>query len=195
MILCDHHIEKAIREGQMAIDPLPESSFYGSTSVDLRVGDDFHIWRPSLRAEGVNLTVELDRINLADMIPLTETPPVDAEGFVNIPPEAFVLVRTREYVRFPVASKLAARVEGKSKQARLGLSIHVTAPTIHGGFSGKITLEIMNRGPCTLKVRPNETRICQLIIEKVSGIPTRGGSAAFSAQTTPLGTPGTPRRR
>ncbi len=63
------------------------------------------------------------------------------------------------------------------------------APTIHAGFSGKSTLEILNHGPFELKVRPNHTRICQLIIEQVSGVPKKGASLIFSQQTTPLGSP------
>ena len=51
------------------------------------------------------------------------------------------------------------------------------------------TLEIVNHGPFELRVRPKETRLCQLIIEEVKGVPKRGGSAAFSQQATPLGTP------
>jgi dCTP deaminase len=34
----------------------------------------------------------------------------------------------------PHTARLAARVEGKSSLARLGLGVHVTAPTIHAGF-------------------------------------------------------------
>ena len=33
-----------------------------------------------------------------------------------------------------------------------------------------------------------ETRLCQLIIEEVKRVPTRGGSALFSQQSAPLGT-------
>jgi dCTP deaminase len=89
----------------------------------------------------------------------------------------------------PTASKLAARVEGRSKQARLGLTAHITAPTIHTGFSGRITLEILNHGPFRLEVRPGHSMLCQLIFEKVSGIARRGGSRAFTDQETPLGSP------
>jgi deoxycytidine triphosphate deaminase len=36
MILCDHHIEKALRDGNLAIDPLPQSGQLQSSSLDLR---------------------------------------------------------------------------------------------------------------------------------------------------------------
>ena len=37
--------------------------------------------------------------------------------------------------------------------------VHLTAPTIHAGFSGYITLEVINHGPFVLELVPNETRI------------------------------------
>jgi len=36
-----------------------------------------------------------------------------------------------EHLSFPLNSKLAGRVEGRSKQARLGWTAHITAPIIH----------------------------------------------------------------
>jgi dCTP deaminase len=55
----------------------------------------------------------------------------------------------------------------RSRFARLGLVIHVTAPTIHNTFRGRIALEMMNHGPLELVLTPDETRICQLIFERI----------------------------
>jgi dCTP deaminase len=188
MILCDRQIERAIADGRIIIRPKVHSSQFDSSSLNLRVGDDFRIWREELRAEGTHPAIDLDRINLANIIGLTE-PLEPIRGVVTIPPDAFVLVRTYEHVTLPLASKIAARVEGRSKQARLGMTAHITAPTIHAGFAGKITLEIKNFGPFELRVIPNETQLCQLIFEVVGGVPSRGGSKTYSNQATPLGTP------
>jgi dCTP deaminase len=189
MIYCDHQIEKAIRDGRLIIEPAPEPGQFDSTSLNLRVGDDFLTWKPALQAAATGHSIDLDHIDLSEIVDLTDPLPPGADGIVVIPPRAFVLVRTLEHVTFPLKSKLAGRVEGRSKQARLGLTAHITAPTIHAGFSGKITLEIVNHGPFELKVRPRQTRLCQLIVEEVKGVPKRGGSALFTQQSTPLGTP------
>ena len=189
MIYCDHEIEKAIRDGRLLIDPAPEPSQFDSTSLNLRIGDDFLTWKPALRAKGTAHSIDLDDIDLSEIIGLTDPLPANPEGIVVIPPHAFVLVRTLEHLALPIRSRLAGRVEGRSKQARLGLTAHITAPIIHAGFSGRITLEIVNHGPFELRVRPNETRLCQLIIEEVKGVPRRAGSARFSQQSTPLGSP------
>jgi dCTP deaminase len=87
---------------------------------------------------------------------------------------------TREYVNLKEA-RLGARVEGKSSLARIGLSIHVTAPTIHAGFEGRIRLEIMNHGILPIRLKP-EMRICQLILEQTVGTPDKGYQGQFRGQ-------------
>jgi len=193
VILCDHSIESAIRDGRLGIHPIPEQDQFDPSSVNLRVGDDFFLWPDRLKKTGgLAHTVCLDAINLADLLHLVEPLQVNHDGMVTIPPEAFVLVRTFERVSLPISGKLAARVEGRSKMARLGLTAHVTAPTIHAGFSGKITLEIINHGPFHLTVKPNKSRLCQLIIQQVNKVPKRQGRVSFSEQSTPLGNPKPP---
>lgn len=61
---------------------------------------------------------------------------------------------TKEFVEIPKGSKIAARVEGKSSLARTGLTIHMTAPTIHADFSGTIALEMYNFGVYPVRLRP-----------------------------------------
>lgn len=111
----------------------------------------------------------------------------DANGQYTIEPNKFYLSATHERVHLPIKSRLAARVEGKSSLARLGLTIHMTAPTIHCGFDGVIALEIFNYGPFPLHVTPGKTRVCQLIIEKLSSVPKEPGGKSFSGQKTAKG--------
>ncbi len=61
---------------------------------------------------------------------------------------------------------------------------HISAPIIHAGFSVKITLEIVNHAPFEPKVRPGVTRLCQLIIEEIKGVPKRAGSALVAKQSS-----------
>ncbi len=133
--------------------------------------------------------MDLDNIQLESLIDYTDPLPPNQDGLVVIEPGAFVLVLTREYIRLPLKSKLAARVEGRSKMARLGLTAHITAPTIHAGFGGRVVLEIITHGPFQIEVRPNESKLAQLVIEEVKGVPQRSGSVTYSNQATPLGTP------
>src|SRR5436853_6440201 len=93
-----------------------------------------------------------------------------------------VLGWTRERVELNLRGKVAGRVEGKSGLARLGLGIHVTAPTIHAGFIGTIQLEMIIHGPMHIKLRPS-MRICQLILETTKGKPEKAYKGQFSGQT------------
>jgi dCTP deaminase len=189
VILCDHHIEKAERDGRIVFDPRLDPARLESSALNLRVGDDFLMWKAGLRARGAKTHIELDNIDLSELISFADPLEPNADGVVVIPPAGFVLVRTLEYISLPLKGRLAARVEGRSKLARLGMTAHITAPTIHAGFRGKIMLEIVNHGPFRLEVIPNQTELCQLVFEEVSAVPRRGGSRAFSDQSTPLGTP------
>jgi deoxycytidine triphosphate deaminase len=98
VILCDHAIEAVIARGLIVIEPKPHPTQFDSSSLNLRVGDDFRVWKQALRASGTSHRIRLDSIQLADIIDLTD-PLEPQDGLVVIPPEAFVLVRTLEHVR------------------------------------------------------------------------------------------------
>jgi len=102
------------------------------------------------------------------------------KGYV-LSPNAFVLAWTREKIILPNHSRIAARVEGKSSLARLGLAVHVTAPTIHAGFEGPIQLELCNHGLFSIRLIPGMP-ICQLIFEMTLGTPAKGYSGIFLRQ-------------
>ena len=110
--------------------------------------------------------------------PNSEQRKITTEQPYLLKPNHFVLGKTLEIVSLPIVSKgtcLAARIEGKSSYARCGLLIHFTAPTIHSGFSGTITLELINLGPCDIALVPGAP-ICQLIIEEVREVPFKNNS-------------------
>lgn len=98
-----------------------------------------------------------------------------------------MLAITRERVHLTRNSKLAARVEGRGSLARLGLVVHLTAPTIHSGWNGKITLEMINFSPFHLKLIPGRTPVCQLIVEMLESEPLRDITTIFQGQINPSG--------
>jgi dCTP deaminase len=108
---------------------------------------------------------------------------------LNLHPNRFVLGKTQETVELPIphrgAKCLAARIEGKSSRARFGLLIHFTAPTVHPGWRGPLTLEIINLGPWPILLTPGMP-IAQLIVEEVRGRPFANPSQ-FQGQETPEG--------
>lgn len=71
--------------------------------------------------------------------------------------------------------------------ARAGLAVHITAPTIHPGFSGRIVLELYNHGPWELELIPGEDRVCQVIFAEIrTPVPEKVTSAlaTYTKQTS-----------
>ena len=61
---------------------------------------------------------------------------------------------------------LAGRVEGRSRLARLGVGVHITAPKVDSGFRNRITLEMYNLSPWTMELSDGVT-ICTLMVERL----------------------------
>lgn len=193
MILSNVEIHRALDKGDIIIDPEPSPRFvslketkspYDTTAVNLRLAPELSICR-----EGAPMTFDLRRPGLADLITKIYEPKVmDAEGGYSLQRGRFVLGNTVEVVTLPIRPKrpvYAARVEGRSSFARCGLLIHFTAPTIHAGFSGTITFELMNFGEHDITLYP-DLHVGQLIFERVHGVP-KAKASQFQGQRTPAG--------
>jgi dCTP deaminase len=191
VILSDREIKAALERGSIRItpDPRSEASLWSSTALDLRLGEQMAVW--DLSATDAPQSFSTADHSVADLIARFVRPmPMPPEGW-PIEPGKFYLGWTLERIQLPHRSRLAARVEGKSSLARLGLGVHVTAPTIHAGFGStdidpdflgsSIQLEIWNTGPLPILLKPG-LRICQLIFEHVDGTPEQGYTGQFAIQ-------------
>ncbi len=194
MILSNVSIHEAIDKAWLRIapEPAPRSKTQGgpkcpfqTSAVDLRLGSEIAFFR-----EGIPAQIDLRKGDFNTMFgPLSETRILTEDQPFVLRPNKLVLGKTMEHVELPLqqdgAVSLAARVEGKSSYARCGLLVHFTAPTIHAGFAGTITLELINLGPLDIALYP-QMPICQLIIEQVHGVPFRNDSQ-FQNQNKPGG--------
>lgn len=190
MILSNADIRDALKEGRLIIEPYPHEDRVDSTSVDLRVGEPLWTWDPDLKkTNGRELRIDVDNFNFKDLSEkyLREVPK-ESSGKYSLRPQTVYLAATHEKIKLPTGSRLSGRVEGKSALARLGLAVHMTAPTIHCGTGfGIIALEIYNHGPFAIEVTPGVSRICQLILEEVKSEPEERSERTFSAQKNPKG--------
>ena len=189
MILSNADICKILEDGLFIIDPLPEEDQIDTSSIDLRIGEPIWVWDPKLSGQSERVSIDTENFDFKKFSEryLIQVPP-EPSGKYSIRPQTFYLAPTFEKVKFPMISRLAGRVEGKSSLARLGLGVHITAPTIHCGTGlGIITLEIFNHGPFSIDVSPGVTRICQLILEQVVSEPEERDSRTFKAQKNPKG--------
>jgi len=183
VILTDREIQAAIDCKQIIVDPAPDVDAYSSTSLDLTLSRALRIWKME-RVKGVEQIIcpATEGYQFADFAKeYSDLKELDGEGYV-IKPQEFVLGWTEQNIELPTASRLAARVEGKSSLARLGIGIHITAPTIHAGFQGPIQLEIYNHGLLKVRLVPG-MRVCQLIFEQCLGTPEKGYKGQFYGQT------------
>jgi len=164
MILSDREIWMEIGSGRLRFDPPIEPEQVVSSAVDLRLSDKFTRFKKPV--EGIETIIDLSKIADVELVSQqygeTETVTSD-EGFI-LRPGDFVLAYTMEYMVMP--NYLAARVEGRSSLARLGISIHQTAPTVHATFEGQLRLEMSHSGFHPCRLHPGQT-ICQLVIERL----------------------------
>jgi dCTP deaminase len=196
MILSNVELQDALEKGRLVIDPRPtplrptegQKCPYDTHSVNLRLGNEL-----SVPLSGP-FSFDLDRGgDLSQFLSRnSEKIPISTAGY-SLPRLHFVLGRTHENIYLPIDHPinfekrrcLAARIEGRSSVARCGVLVHFTAPTVHPGFEGTLTLEIINLGPTHFILRPGMP-IAQLIIEEVEGIPFENPSV-FKGQRTPEG--------
>ena len=179
MILSDGEIQEALKQKKILIDPLPRNDQYTTSALDLHMADELWELRTpeelaSEEPAGVErgIVVDLMKVDIRDLLQRYAKPvPRESNGSFIIQPAKFLLSQTLEFIDLPRKSKIAARVEGRSTLARLGLVVHMTAPTIHCGFEGTITLEMYNFGTYPLRVFPGTLAICQLIFEKLTRVP------------------------
>jgi dCTP deaminase len=173
MVLTDREIQAAIHSGSIKIEPSPSELAYSSTSLDLSLSKFIRVWKKA-SAKGVEQIVcpsTEGYVYNEFAKEFSELKEIGSDGFV-LEPDMFMLGWTSENVDLPSHAKLAARVEGKSSLARLGIGIHITAPTIHAGFKGPIQLEICNHGPLRVKLMAGMP-VCQLIFEQTLGTPAQ----------------------
>jgi dCTP deaminase len=174
MILSNVEILKGITEKSFSITKLsgldPTKSPFNTSAVDLTLSSEIVI--PKF---DVPIQLDLRKPGIAKLLSQnSKSITITDEQPFMLTNGQLVLGKTNEAVAFPLIGGeycYSARVEGRSSIARCGVLVHFTAPTIHAGFEGTITLEIINLGPADFLLYPG-LKICQLIIEQVKGIPT-----------------------
>jgi dCTP deaminase len=180
VILTDREIQIGLLNKQIIIEPEPEAVAYSSTSVDLTLDERLSEFKEDLAGLATDIDPGHKNFVVETILSqVTNAKIISPEGYL-LDSGTFVLGWTREEIIMPTHTRLAARVEGKSSLARLGLGIHVTAPIIHSGYNRPIRLEIINHGYLPIRLRAG-MRICQLVFELTMGTPEKGFSAVQSA--------------
>ena len=162
MVLSINELRKLVATNDIGISPALEENEWGEASINLRLSFEFTKLRP-LPGVALRLASGLSTISAMkawDTIVLKE---IDEHGNTQrytLAPGQFILAQTYETITVP--KNMIGRVEGRSTYARMGLSMHQTAPWLQPGWSGQITLEIMNSGPFEIQLTPLVDRPCQI---------------------------------
>lgn len=154
-ILTHDEIVKEIAAGHIRIDPHDPTAI-GPASVDLHLGSEFRVFRKA--REVIRVTEDTDYETVTEKVHVTN-------GLMLMPGET-VLGITLEQIT--LAPHLCGWLEGRSRFARLGLLVHVSASFMQPGIANKQCLELSNFSPMPLVVTPG-LPICQFIFQRTIG--------------------------
>jgi dCTP deaminase len=183
LILTDREIRNSLEAGLFDIAPRPALDAYSSTTVDLTLSPVLRVFRDE-KVAGLDQAIDPSApgFKAIDLIrSLTERVDIPKDGF-RLEKGILLLGWSAETVDLKDHCRVAARVEGKSSLARVGLAIHVTAPIIHTGFKAPIQLEIINHGPLPILLKTG-MKICQLVFEQTLGMPDKAYKGQFLGQS------------
>jgi len=152
MMLARQDLLRAWKRGEIRFEPNISSDQISLSSIDLRLGRIF------------------TKLKAHKHLVVRPAQDFDPSGFVRnttlrvgqifrLRPKEFQLGQTLERITLPAS--LAAHIHGRSSLARSGLAVHSTAPHIHPGFYGPITLELFNYGEWNLEFSAGKDVICQ----------------------------------
>ncbi|CAN5844296.1 hypothetical protein BH20PSE1_BH20PSE1_17060 [soil metagenome] len=148
----------------------------GAASIDLRLGTWFVVTKASRHSL---LDIYVDQQPSEQNI--TDKHYVPLGSYFILHPHSFVLAGTLEWMRMPKG--LCGYVTGKSSWGRRGLIIE-TAPGVHPGFAGCLTLELANVGEIPIKLVTGTT-VCQLFLHKIVGDSSNIDQSSFLGQRQP----------
>ncbi|MBN1335957.1 MAG: dCTP deaminase [Deltaproteobacteria bacterium] len=156
-ILTRDEILLAVERGEIRIDPFDPDKV-GPASVDLHLGRSFRIFEPARKIVRIDGTSDYRDLSEKVTVPEHET--------MLLMPGETVLGLTHERVSLPPS--LCGWLEGRSRFARVGLLVHISASFMQPGIHNHQVLEMTNFGPNPLELVPG-IPICQFIFQRTVG--------------------------
>lgn len=151
MILTGPKIEEEIAAGRISITPY-NPTLVGSDSVDL------HLHREVRYYTKMGDVLDMKKENRTAELLIHE------DGTI-LQPNTVYLCRTVEHI---ATDHYVIAVGGRSGVARLGITVHQTAPFGHMGFSGTLTLEVVVTEPVRVYA---DVPLCQVFFFRTEGEP------------------------
>lgn len=153
MILTRNEILKEIKKKNIIIKPFDRKNL-GPASYDLTLDNKFRKFSKT------------GTIDVKDTTDYKKYTALVRTNSVVLNPSDFILGVTKERIKLP--PNICAWLSGRSRFARLGLVVHITANFVQPDIDNVQVLEIRNLGQSILKIRAG-TKICQIIFERAEG--------------------------
>lgn len=153
MVLSDKGIRKALKAGEITIDPFEDENLQPA-SYDLHMSKTLLLFD-----RGNNSLIDIRK----PMESLMVEHEMSDEGYI-LHPKEFVLGNIKEITG--VDAGHVGFLHGKSSLARIGLLIHATAGLLDPGNELRLTLEMYNLSPLPIKLYP-DMKIGQITFEKI----------------------------
>lgn len=176
-MLSDVDILREIEAGNIIFDPQIPTICISPSSVDVHLGQQISVFKKS--HDAIHKIIDLSHPDIATSFSeLLDTVDISIDGFM-LNPGQFVLSEVME--KLTLCPTIGARLEGRSTNARFGLAIHSTAPTVHPTYSGHLTLEISNLGELPVILHAGFA-VAQLIFERLESPPARTLQSAWQGK-------------
>lgn len=153
MILTKKEILEEIKKKNIHISPFKKENI-GPASIDLTLADEFRVF------------IEYKSIILSEHTNAEKLTKKIKQKQITLEPGDFVLAKTQEKISLP--ENICAFLSGRSRFARMGLLIDVTAFFIHPGVSNTQVFEIKNISQNEITLSKG-LKIAQLILVRTEG--------------------------
>lgn len=159
MALSDRDITKLMIEGKIKITPFKKDQL-GPASIDLTLSDEWHFFKEKYLGK----TVDLGKTGFDKLMKKVKS------KNVILNPGEMCLGKTLE--KITLAPNIIGTLEGRSRYARVGLTVHVTASLVQPGSDNHQILEIVNLSPLRLMLNKG-MRISQMSFHKLESNTTK----------------------
>jgi len=171
-VLSDVEIRRLLNSAEMSFSPPLDDKQIQPASIDLRLGNQFKLMRPT------NEPID-SRKGLQDDETTYQTYNVPDGVPFEVPPMTFVLATTKDYMALP--ADVGGTIHGRSSVGRMGLFTE-NAGWVDPGFEGEITLELFNASPRSILIYPGD-RMCQIELARTDQIPADPYDGKYQGQT------------
>ncbi len=156
-ILARTEIISEIEAGRIQVDPYDEA-MVGPASIDLHLSNAFRLF--------VRMPTDVQVCGDLDYKQFTKGIWMPDGQTLKMRPGETLLGITRE--KITLADDICGWLEGRSRFARIGLLVHISASFMQPGISNHQVLEMSNFGHLDLEIIPG-IAVCQFVFQRAEG--------------------------